>query len=38
VEVAGDHFLPIDPRSAGWPTVADAVSSVSQLVAARVPR
>jgi acetyl esterase/lipase len=29
VEVAGDHFAPIDPRSTAWPTVLAAVASVA---------
>lgn len=29
VEVDGDHFAPIDPRSAAWPTVLAAVASVA---------
>jgi acetyl esterase/lipase len=28
VEVDGDHFAPIDPRSTAWPTVLAAVASV----------
>ena len=29
VEVDGDHFMPIDPRSTVWPRVVSAVSSLS---------
>jgi acetyl esterase/lipase len=28
VEVDGDHFMPIDPRSAVWPTVVSVLSSL----------
>jgi acetyl esterase/lipase len=38
VEFAGDHFMPIDPRSTAWPVLVDAVSSLSELVAAGVAR
>jgi acetyl esterase/lipase len=33
VEVEADHFMPIDPRSAVWPTLVEVLSSLSRVVA-----
>lgn len=32
VEVEADHFAPIDPRSAVWPTLVDVLSSLRRVV------